>query len=74
MTDIDNMLSVVGFIVLWIVAVFLLVVFVEHIIIVRGLDTHVWWSQSRDECVRVDPPDRGTCDDLPARFIKVPVQ
>ena len=40
----------------------------------RTLDTHVWWSVSRDECVRVDPPDRGTCEDLPERYRKVPVQ
>ena len=40
----------------------------------RGLDTHVWWSVSRDECVKVDPPDRGTCADLPERYRKIPVQ
>ena len=49
--------------------------FLAHFIIVnRGLDTEVWWSVSRDECVKVDPPDRGTCDDLPERHKKVPVQ
>ena len=40
----------------------------------RGLDTHVWWSVSRDECVKVDPPERGTCADLPERYRKIPVQ
>ena len=46
----------------------------RHPNVARGLDTHVWWSVSRDECVKVDPPERGTCEDLPERYRKIPVQ
>ena len=34
----------------------------------------VYWSVTRDECVRVDPPDRGQCDALPAVYNRIPVR
>ena len=57
-----------------VIVLVLLVVLFNAINDARDLDTHVWWSVSRDECVKVTPPERGTCDDLPERYRRIPVQ
>ena len=34
----------------------------------------VYWSTTRDECVRVEPEESGSCRDIPEFHTKIPVR